>query len=174
MNSKEILKTLVKSLFIIFTLVYACFKKVNAYNSFVFGSKSAFDLILTSTPYLVAIFIALEIFRESGLSIALSNILSPIFNIFGIPNQLTEMILIKPFSGCGSLAVLENIFTTYGADSYLARAGCCIAGSSEAIFYVTAVYFSKTNIKKFSYAIPVALIANFIGAVVSCNICKIM
>ena len=161
-------------IFIIFTLLYACYKKVNAYNSFVFGAKTSFDLILTSLPYLVAIFIALELFRESGLSLMLSKILSPVFGIFGIPSELNEMILIKPFSGCGSIAVLENIFTQYGADSYLARAGSCIAGSSEAIFYVTAVYFSKTDIKKFSYAIPVALIANFIGVVVACNICKIM
>ena len=156
--------------FIIFILIYACFKKVNAYNSFVFGAKTSFDLILTSLPYIVAIFIALELFRESGLSLLLSKVLTPIFRIFGIPGELNEMILIKPFSGCGSLAVLENIFSTYGADSYLARAGCCVAGSSEAIFYITAVYFSKTNIKKFSYAIPVAIIANFIGAVVACNI----
>lgn len=160
--------------FIIFILVYACFKKVNAYNSFVFGAKTSFDLILTSLPYIVAIFIALELFRDSGLSQLLSTILSPIFGLFGIPNELNEMLLIKPFSGCGSLAVLENIFLTYGADSYLARAGCCVAGSSEAIFYTTAVYFSKTDIKKFSYGIPVAIIANFIGAVVACNICKIM
>jgi len=160
--------------FIIFVLVYACFKKVNAYDSFVFGSKTSFDLILTSLPYLVAIFIALEIFKESGLSQLLSTILSPVFGIFGIPSELNELILIKPFSGCGALAVLENIFTTYGPDSYLARAGCCVAGASEAIFYVTAVYFSKTNIKKFSYAIPIALLANFIGTVVACNICKII
>lgn len=160
--------------FIIFILAYACIRKVNAYNSFVFGAKGAFDLILTSAPYIVAIFIALELFKVSGLSTALSKILSPIFGFLGIPSELNEMILIKPFSGCGSLAVLENIFTTYGADSYLARAGCCIAGSSEAIFYVSAVYFSKTNIKNFSYAIPVSLIANFVGAVVACNICKIL
>lgn len=161
-------------IFIIFTIIYACFKKINAYNSFVFGAKKSFDLILTSLPYLVAIFIALELFRESGLSTVLSKILTPIFSIFGIPPELNEMILIKPFSGCGSLAVLENIFIEYGADSYLARAGCCIAGSSEAIFYVTAVYFSKTDIKKFSYAIPVALISNFIGVIVACNICRIL
>lgn len=161
-------------IFIIFILIYACIKKVNAYDSFVMGSKTSFDLILTSLPYLVAIFIALELFKESGLSQLLSTILSPIFSIFGIPKELNELILIKPFSGCGALAVLENIFTTYGADSYLARAGCCIAGASEAIFYVTAVYFSKTNIKKFSYAIPVSILANFIGIIVACNICKIM
>ena len=131
-------------------------------------------MILISFPYLVAIFIIIELFEVSGLSDYIAITLRPFLNVLGIPTELIPIILIKPFSGCGSLAVLENIFTTYGVDSYLARAGSAIAGSSEAIFYTTAVYFSKTDIKKFSYGIPVAIIANFIGAVVACNICKIM
>lgn len=159
---------------IISLIVYACVKKVNAYDTFVFGAKTSFDLILISLPYIVAIFIVLEVFTASGLSRIVANFLSPVFSVFGIPSQLSELILIKPFSGCGSLAVLENIFSTYGVDSYLARAGCAIAGSSEAIFYVTAVYFSATKVKKFRYAIPVALIANLFGAVVACAICRIM
>ncbi len=160
--------------FVIVIIVYSFVKKSNAYDSFVFGAKTSFDLILTSLPYIVAIFIALELFTASGLSTIVANLLSPIFSIFGIPKQLCELVLIKPFSGCGSLAVLENIFDTYGVDSYIARAGCTIAGSSEAIFYVTAVYFSKTKVKKFRYAIAVSLIANFLGAVVGCAMCKIM
>ena len=80
--------------------------------------------------------------------------------------------LIYKFSG--SLAVLETIFSTYGVDSYLARAGCCIAGCSEAVFYISAVFFSKTKVTKFRYAIPVGLVANFIGAVFSCWICRVM
>ncbi len=157
---------------IISLIVYSIVKKVNAYNSFVFGAKTSFDLILTSLPYIVAIFIAIEVLNASGLSKIISNFLSPFFGLFGIPAQLCELMLLKPFSGCGSLAVLENIFLKYGVDSYLARAGCVIAGSSEAIFYVTAVYFCKTKVTKFRYAIPVALIANFTGAVVACWICK--
>lgn len=160
--------------FVIVIIVYSFVKKSNAYDSFVFGAKTSFDLILTSLPYIVAIFIALELFTVSGLSKIVGNLLSPVFSIFGIPKQLCELVLIKPFSGCGSLAVLENIFDTYGVDSYIARAGCTIAGSSEAIFYVTAVYFSKTKVKKFRYAIIVSLIANFLGAVVGCAICRII
>ena len=159
---------------IISLVVYASVKKVNVYNTFVFGAKSSFDLVLMSLPYIVAIFMIVEIFSVSGLSKLLASALSPVFGIFGIPGELTELILIKPFSGCGSLAVLENIFITYGADSYLARAGCAIAGASEAIFYVTAVYFVQTNVTKFRYAIPVSLIANFVGCIVACNICRVM
>lgn len=159
---------------IIALVLYSIVKKKNAYNHFVFGAKTSFDLILISFPYLVAIFIIIELFEVSGLSDYIAITLRPILNILGIPTELIPIILIKPFSGCGSLAVLENIFTTYGVDSYLARAGSAIAGSSEAIFFVSAVYFSKTKVSKFGFAIPIALIANLIGAIVACWICKVI
>jgi spore maturation protein B len=159
---------------IIALVIYSIVKKENAYNHFVFGAKTSFDLILISFPYLVAIFIIIELFEVSGLSNYMATILRPFLNVLGIPTELIPIILIKPFSGCGSLAVLENIFTTYGVDSYLARAGSAIAGSSEAIFFVSAVYFSKTKVSKFGFAIPIALIANLIGAIVACWVCRVI
>lgn len=159
---------------IILLIAYSVIKRKNAYSSFVYGAKTSFDLVLTSFPYIVAIFIAIELFSVSGLSTIMGKLLAPLFNILGIPTELSELILLKPFSGCGSLAVLENIFSTYGVDSYLARAGCAIVGSSEAIFYITAVYFSGTKVKKFSYGIPVAIISNLLGVVAACLICKVI
>lgn len=159
---------------IILLILYSVVNKKNTYNSFVLGAKSSFDVILTSFPYIVTIFIAVEIFNVSGLAVIFSDFVAPFFEFFGVPKQLAQLCILKNFTGCGSLALLENIFATYGVDSYLARAGCCIAGCSEAIFYVTAVYFSKTKVTKFRYAIPVGVIANFVGAVVSCWICKLM
>lgn len=155
-------------------LAYSVIKKNNTYSSFVFGAKTSFELILISFPYLVAIVVALEVFTVSGVSAYVADGLSPLFNFFGIPKQLTELVIIKPFSGGGSLAVLENIFAAHGADSYVARAGSVVAGSSEAVFYVGAVYFSKTNVQKLSYGIPVALVANFASAVVACFLVRIM
>lgn len=157
---------------IILLIGYSAIKKNNTYNSFVAGARSSFDVILTSFPYIVVIFIAVEIFNVSGLGVIFSDFVAPFFEFFGIPKELSQLVILKNFTGCGSLAVLENIFATYGVDSYLARAGCCIAGCSEAIFYVTAVYFSKTKVTKFRYAIPVGILANFAGAVVSCFICR--
>jgi len=139
--SKYILPVLIFSL-----ILYSLFKRNNTYNSFVVGAKGAFDLVLTSFPYIAVIFIAIEIFNVSGLSVLFADFVSPFFELFGIPKELSQLVILKNFTGCGSLAVLENIFSTYGVDSYLARAGCCIAGCSEAIFYVTAVYFSKTDV----------------------------
>lgn len=157
---------------IILLLLYSLLKKNNTYNSFVLGAKTSFDLVLTSFPYIATIFIALEIFEVSGLSCMFSNQVSPVFGIFGIPKELSQLVILKNFSGCGSLAVLENIFATYGVDSYLARAGSVICGCSEAIFYVTAIYFSKTKITKFRYAVIVGVLANLIGAIVGCLVCR--
>ena len=159
---------------IIILLLYSVIKKNNTYNSFVVGAKSSFDLVLTSFPYLATIFIAFEIFQVSGLAYLFSDFVAPVFEFLGVPKELSQLVILKNFTGCGSLALLENIFTTYGVDSYFARAGSCIAGCSEAIFYVTAVYFGKTKVTKFRYAIVVGVIANFVGAIVSCLICNIM
>lgn len=159
---------------IIFLLVYSLIKKNNTYNSFVSGAKTSFDLVLTSFPYIATIFIALEIFNVSGLSVLFADFVAPFFQFLGIPKELSQLVIIKNFSGCGALAVLENIFVTYGVDSYIARAGCVICGCSEAIFYVTAVYFGKTKITKFRYAIIVGVLANLIGAIVGCLICRMI
>lgn len=159
---------------IIMLILYSAVKKKNTYNSFVVGAKSSFDIVLTSFPYIATIFIAVEIFNVSGLGVWFSDFVAPVFEFVGIPKELSQLVILKNFTGCGSLALLENIFATYGADSYLARAGCCIAGCSEAIFYITAVFFSKTNVNKFRYAIPVGMLVNFFGAIVSCWICRII
>ena len=159
---------------IVMLLAYGVIKKNNSYNSFVIGAKGAFDLVLTSFPYLATIFIAVEIFNVSGLAVIFSDFVAPFFEFFGVPKELSQLVIVKNFTGCGSLALLENIFATYGADSFLARAGACIAGGSEAIFYITAVYFSKTGVSKFRYAIPVGILANFIGAIASCLLCRVM
>ncbi len=159
---------------IILLIIYSVIKRNNTYNSFVVGAKSSFDIVLTSFPYIVAIFVAIEIFNVSGLSVVFADFVAPVFEFFGVPKQLSQLVILKNFSGCGSLAVLENIFATYGPDSYLARAGCCIAGCSEAIFYISAVFFSKTKVTKFRYAIPIGILVNFIGAIFSCWICRLI
>lgn len=159
---------------IIFLLIYAYIKKVNVYKSFVIGAKGAFELCLDIFPYIVAILIAVALFRISGLAGFLIKILAPVFNILGIPTEVCELVLLRPFTGSGSFALLNDIFLKYGVDSYIARCACCILGSSETLFYVTTVYTSKTSIKKLGFAIPVGILASIFGAVISCLLCKII
>lgn len=159
---------------IVLLFAYAFFKRINVYKTFIEGAKGAIGLCIDILPYIIAILCAVALFRESGLANILIKIISPIFNIFGIPTEVCELVLLRPFTGSGSFAILNNIFTTYGADSYIARCAACIAGSSETLFYVSTIYISKTSIKKLSYAIPVGVIASIFGAIISCIVCRIL
>ena len=154
--------------------LYFYFKKVNTYDTFVKGAKGAIPLILDIFPFIASIMIAVALLRVSGITNMLAYVLSPVFKVLGVPGELTELILLRPFTGAGSFALLENVLSTYGADSYISRCACVILGCSETIFYVATVYFSQTKVKKLLYAIPVALICSAIGAVVACLLCKII
>ena len=161
-------------IFIIFVLLYASLKNLNTYNVFVNGAKGAINLVVEIFPYIATILIAVALFRVSGLADLLISLLAPIFNFLGIPTEVSELVLLRPFTGSGSFAILNDILKSYGPDSYIARCACVIMGSSETVFYVATVYFSGTKVKRLSYAIPCALLASFVGAVVSCLLCKII
>ena len=161
---------------ILFLIIFvvALIKKVKPYDAFTLGAKSAVPFAVNIFPYLVSIFVLTELFEISGISNAVTTILAPVFKVFGIPKELTKLVLIKPFSGNGSLAVLTEIFNTYGVDSYLSRTACVIYGSSETVFYIAAVYFAGAKTKNLTTPIIISLIASFFSCVFACFICKIM
>ena len=155
-------------------LLYSIYKKVNVYECFVFGAKNSIQLVISTLPYIMAIFILIEVFSASGLNALLSQTLSPILKLFGIPQEISGLIIIKPFSGSGSIVMLDNIITKYGTDSFITKCACVTVGSSEAIFYVSSVYFAKTKVCKFGIVIPIALVSNFLGVVIGCNVCRLL
>lgn len=168
------LSSLIVPLLILMLLIYSVKKKVNPYGCFVNGAGQSIDLVVSIFPYLVAIFVAVELMKASGLTALFSIMLSPIFSLLGIPAELAELILIRPFSGSGSMAILENLYNNYGADSYVSRCASVIIGSSDSIFYIATIYLSQTKVKKLGIAIPIALIATLVGVILSCMLCKIM
>lgn len=154
--------------------IYSLFKKVKPYDTFTSGVKSAIPFAVNIFPYLVSIFVLTELMEKSGLSTIILSIVSPLFNLMGIPSELSELVLIKPFSGSGSLALLSEIFSTYGVDSYLARCASVIYGSSETVFYIASVYFvNQKNVKLFK-PIIISLFASFCSSVFACFICLIL
>lgn len=155
-------------------LVASFFKKKDAYGMFVEGSKGAISLMVGVFPYLLTVMMAVEVFRASGVSAAVASFLAPALNLVGIPKELTELMLLRPLSGAGSLAILDNIFTVYGADTYIGRCASVIYGSSETIFYIAAIYMSRVEFKRLRYAIPIALVATFIGCIVGCLILRLV
>ena len=129
--------------------VFAAFKKVKIYDEFSKGVGEAVKFTVSLLPCLAAIFMMCAIFEASRLSAMLVNLLSPVFGALGIPKELTKLVLIKPFSGSGSLAYLNEIIAAHGADSYISRCACVCFGSSETVFYISAVYFANLKMKKF-------------------------
>lgn len=166
------MSNLIIPILIIILIIFALIKKRNVYEDFISGAMEALPLIYDLFAFIITIFILVEILNVSGLTDILTNFLKPVFNFLGIPPELTKLILIKPFSGSGSLAVLQEIFTTHGPDSYVGKCASVILGSSETVFYVTSIYFSKTKIKKIGIAVPIALVAMMISVILSCLICK--
>lgn len=165
---------LIIPLIFIFVFAFAAIRRVNVYKSFTAGIKDGFDFTLSLLPCLAAIFMMCELFEVSGLADLFTRLLSPVFGFLGIPEQLTKLVLIKPFSGSGSLAYLNEIIKGYGADSYIARCACVCFGSSETVFYISAVYFAGVKVKKLAMPIFCVLAATFISTIIACLICRIM
>ena len=154
-------------------LIFATFKKTKPYNSFVDGAKESINLIIDIFAYILAVFIFIEIFDKSGLCDWFGNILAPVFKVLGIPTELTKLVVLKPFSGSGGLAILQNVFDTYGVDSYISRCAAVILASSDTVFYVSTVYFSKTSVKRLGFAIPLALFATLLSTILACLFCRV-
>ncbi|MGN0771201.1 MAG: nucleoside recognition domain-containing protein [Christensenellales bacterium] len=158
--------------FIIIVIIIGIIKKVAVFDCFATGAKEGLNLIVSVFPFLCAIMIAVELFSMSGLSKYFSKILEPVLTFLGIPSQLCELLIILPLSGNGSIAMLENIYTQYGVDSYIARCASVIVSASETVFYIATMYFSTTKVKKLRYAIPVALFSTYAGVIISCLLCR--
>ena len=159
---------------ILFVFVYAKIKKINVYNSFINGAKQSLGVVVSIFPFLVTIMIMVQLIKISGLASLVANFISPVFNLMGIPSELCELVLLKHFSGNGSLAILNDIFATYGVDSYIGRCASVIVGSCDTVFYVTTLYCSQVKVKRLFYAVPVALLATLLGTVLSCLLCRFM
>ena len=158
----------------ILLFIYCIYKRLNTYDHFVKGAKGAIKLVVDIFPFIASIMIAVALLRVSGITSWLTQLLSPILNTLGVPPELTELVLLRPFTGSGSYALLEDVLVTYGADSYLSRCACVIMGCSATIFYVATVYFSQTKVKKLLYAIPVALLCSIVGTILACLLCRVI
>jgi spore maturation protein B len=143
--------------------VYGIIKRVKVYESFVDGAKEGFNIAVKIIPYLVAMLIAIGIFRAGGAMDWLILILKPITNLIGMPAEALPMALMRPLSGNGALGLMTDIMKVHGPDSFIGILVSTIQGSTETTFYVLAVYFGAVNIKSTRHAVPVGLIADVAG-----------
>ena len=154
--------------------LYALLKKVRLYDCFTEGVKEAVPLLLSIFPYLAAMLMLSELFERSGLSAAITQALAPAFSALGIPPEISKLVLLKPFSGSGSLSLLTEVLEEYGADSYIARCACTIYSSSETVFYVFALYFAGTNKKGRAAPLAIVILSTILSTILSCMLCRVL
>ena len=148
--------------------------KVPLFDSFVKGAGKALKVVASVFPYLAAVFVCVALLEASGLQSKLCEWAQPVLTWLGVPAETLPLLLVKPLSGSGSLAMLTQIIETYGADSRVARTAAVMAGSSETVLYVAAVYFGAVGVKRLRYGLPVAFACTLFGAVASCWICSLI
>ena len=149
-------------------------KKVPVYEVFVEGAKDGFHIAVRIIPYLVAILVAVGMFRASGALDLLLNFLSPVLTFVGFPPENLPLALMRPLSGSGSLGLLTDLVNEHGADSLYSKIGATMFGSSETTFYVLAVYFGSVGITKSRHALIAGLTADAMGAIAAVFFCKLL
>jgi spore maturation protein B len=155
-------------------VAYAARKKVPVYESFVAGAKGGFEVAIKIIPYLVAMLVAIGIFRASGAMEMLVKLLAPVANLIGMPPQVVPMALLRPLTGSGSLGLMADIMKKYGPDSFIGILVSTMYGSSETTFYVLAVYFGAVNIYRTRHAVAAGLIADAVGMLGALLICRLL
>lgn len=160
------------SLFVSF-IALAFFRRVNVYDAFIEGAKEGFQVAVNIIPYLVAILVAIAVFRASGTMAYLVSGITWMVASLGMDTAFVEALpvaLMKPLSASGARGLMVELMQTNGADSFAARVACVIQGSTETTFYVLAVYFGSVAIKKTRHALPCALLAELAGVVAAIGV----
>jgi spore maturation protein SpmA len=152
--------------------LYAALRGVSVYEEFVEGAKEGFHVGVRIIPYLVAMLVAIGMFRGGGGIEILSATLRPVLDQLQFPTELLPMALIRPLTGSGTLAVFSELAVTHGPDSLIARTAGTLFGSTETTFYVIVLYFGSVGVRKSRHAVPAGLIADATGVIAAVMICR--
>jgi spore maturation protein B len=155
-------------------ILYGLIKKVKVYECFIDGVKEGLKLSLRIFPYILAMIIAVSIFRESKAMDAFLTIISPATKLIGLPKEVAPLIFIKPLSGSGALGIFTDIIRKYGADTYIGRISSIIMGSTETIFYTLTIYFGSVNIKKIRHTLWAAIMADITAMIAAIFVTRLM
>lgn len=159
---------------VLIIFVHGYVKGVDIYDAFIEGALEGFKTAIKIIPYLIAIFIAIGIFRDSGALDMFTNLVRPITNLIKMPEEVLPLVLIKPMSGSGALGVVRDIISHYGPDSFPGIIASVMMGSSETIFYTMAVYFGAIGVKDHGHTLKAALISYILSIFITIFICRLI
>ncbi|HOH08838.1 MAG TPA: nucleoside recognition domain-containing protein [bacterium] len=159
--------------FLLFVIpLYAFIKKIKVYEVFIDGAKEGFNVAVRIIPFLVAILVAIGMFRASGAMDVFVYLLTPVTNLIGMPAEVLPAALMRPLSGSGSLGIITELLKSHGSESLIGRMASTIYGCSETTFYVVAVYYGSVQIKNVRSSIWVGLTADLAGILGTVFICR--
>ena len=174
---REILMTVSMSLIPLLIgtiLILGVYKKVAVYDTFVAGGNHGFEVGVRILPYLVAMMVAVAIFRASGALDMITSWISNNIDYIGISPDIIPLAFMRSLSGSGTLGIFSEIAAVHGPGSPVTKTAAVMTGSSETTFYVLAVYFGSVGITKFRHAVVAGLIADFAGIVIALTISKML
>lgn len=145
---------------VVIILVYGMIKGKKVYEWFLDGVKDGLGVCIRIFPCLLAMIVAVQIFKNSNLLYLVNKAISPFSNFIGLPEEVVPLVLIKPISGSGAIGMFTEIVKTYGADTFIGLVASVIMGTTETIFYTISVYFGAANIKKIRHTLWAAIMAD--------------
>ncbi|MEG3070915.1 MAG: spore maturation protein [Candidatus Syntrophopropionicum ammoniitolerans] len=154
--------------------VVAMLRGVKVYETFVEGAEAGFATAIKTIPYLVAMLVAISIFRASGAMEVLVVVLSPVLNYIGLPAEVLPHAVMRPLSGGAALGIASDVVKTYGPDSFLGRLVSTMQGSCDTTFYILTLYFDSVGIRKYRYSVLLGLVADFTTLIASVIIVRMV
>mgnify|MGYP001258075392 FL=1 len=161
-------------LFISIILIYGHMKGVDVYSTFIEGAREGLSTAIRIMPYLVAMSVAIGMFRTSGAMDILISALTPLSKLVGFPPEILPLVVMRPISGMASLGIVTELFNIYGVDSFIGRVASTAMGSSETILYTLSIYFGSIGIKDIRYTLIAGFIAEIVGFIAAVAICNFM
>ncbi|MEY3873855.1 MAG: hypothetical protein RL363_576 [Bacteroidota bacterium] len=155
---------------VIIIILGGAYKKVSVFDAFIEGAKGGFDIIFKIIPYLVAMLVAIRVFRDSGAMTYILDGLVYLIQLTGINTEFVGALpvaIMKPLSGSGARGMMLDIFQTQGPDSFVGKLASIFQGSADTTFYIIALYFGSVGIKKIRYALWAGIFADLIGVVIA-------
>jgi len=149
-------------------------RQVRVYDAFVGGAKEGFNVAVRIIPYLVAMLVAIGMFRASGAMTLLARAIEPATRLVGMPAEALPAALLRPLSGSGTLALVSDLMKTHGPDSFVGRLASTLYGSTETTFYVLAVYFGAVGIRRTRHAVAAGLLGDLAGVAAALLFCRLL
>lgn len=169
----EVSRWAIPLLFVLFLVVGWC-RRIPVYEAFIQGAAEGFQIAVRIIPYLVAMFVAIKIFRVSGAMDTFAQICAPLLGLIGAPTEVLPLAVMRPLSGSSALGLATELIHTHGPDTFIGRLASIMQGTTDTTFFVLTVYFGSVGIKRYRHAVPLGLMADLTGLFASLFICHLL